>query len=279
MKDYVLANTGKDFEAWLADTGQTEEDVMNQVSRHLLTAKLVLTTEDREAYFEAHKDELRELPHNSESVIFRQIVVGSEEEADAIYAELTSGDAADFAAVAEERSIDPMTRARGGMTGWLIRGKTDDPELEDTLFTLEPGQVSRPLPVQMPTPESEDEEDAQPAPRFWRIVKVEKLLPAREVTLEDNLDIIEDRMLSEPQFQMQLNQFLSNLRARADVEVVSPRYTVVDELYRREREAREQRLSASGAVMPGSAPIAPEPAGPESSPSGTEGARAGAATE
>ncbi len=274
MKDYVLASTGKDFASWLEDTGQTETDMMNRMSLQILMGKLVLAPEDREQYFETHKDQLSELPHNSKSVIYRQIIVVSREEADAIYAELTREGGADFAAVAEEKSLDRVTASRGGMVGWLIRGQSDDPALEDVLFALEPGQVSAPHVFQSPTPQAEGAESGQPQeaepPSYWRIVKAEKRIPAHEMTLEGNANVIEDWMLKEPQFQVQLGQFFSNLRARADVEILSPRYKAVEEAYRREREARDRRLTAApGGAVPiapgviGAPPSAPDSAGPE----------------
>jgi parvulin-like peptidyl-prolyl isomerase len=265
MKDYMLATTGEDFEAWLAQSGQSEQEVMNRISIQILTSKLVLAADDRQKYFETHQERLRELPHNNESVIFRQIVVASEEEAAAVYAELTGEGGADFAAVAEERSLDPMTRTRGGMAGWLIRGKSDDEDLEQALFTLEPGEVSKPLAVYPPAPPSGEEgaEPAKPlAPVYWRIIRVEKRIPPREITLEANADIIEEWMLKEPQFQMQLDQFFGSLRARADIEIVSPRYEAVGEAYQREREARDRRMAPPA----GAVPVAPEMAEPPPSP-------------
>jgi parvulin-like peptidyl-prolyl isomerase len=276
-KDYLLASSGKDWEAWLEDTGQTEKDVMNQVSLQILRAKLVLTPEDRKEYFEEHKEELKDWPPNNESVIYRQIIVASKEEADAIYAELTGESGADFAAIADERSLDPMTKGRGGMAGWVIREKADDPEMEEVLFTLEPGQVSQPLLVKIPSPETGDEGEAPPAPapEFWRIVKVEKRLSAREITLEANAEIIEANMLSEPQFQMQLAQFYSNLRARADIEILSDRYKAVADLYRQERQAWERPPSVPTGALP-VLPVMPESVSP---PPGAEDTVSGASTE
>jgi parvulin-like peptidyl-prolyl isomerase len=269
MKDYVLATTGNDFDVWLEETGQTEQDVTNRISLQILTAKMVLTPEDRQKYFEANKEQFAELPHNNESVIYRQIVVRSQEEADALYAELTGEGAPDFAAIAEGRSLDPMTRSQGGMAGWLVKGKSAEPELERLLFSLDPGQVGKPLVVRRPEPESDDGEAGPPpgaqVPTYWRVIKVERhLRPGAEITLEANISLVEDLMLSDPQFQFQLNQFFSNLRAQADVEVLSPRYKAVGDVYRRQREARQRRSAPTGAL-----PVSPAaPAGPSAPPAG-----------
>jgi hypothetical protein len=247
----VLAGTGKDFEAWMAESGQTEEEVKSRISLQMLTAKLVILERDRQQYFEEHKEDLADLPHNNESVIYRQIVVASKEEAEAAHRELTEAKEgekpADFAEVAQERSLDPMTRVRGGMVGWMVKGKSqDEPELEKVLFSLKPGEISEPLPLTPPAAASGEEQEEGEAPELWRIVKVEKHLPAHELTLAGNADVVEEWMLNEPQLQMQLQEFFDGLRAQADVEVLSPRYRAVRDAYARRREARQQRLTQEG---------------------------------
>ena len=258
LKDYVLAGAGKDFEAWMAETGETEEDVKSRISLQMLTAKLVIPDRDREQYFEENKERLAELPHNNEAMIYRQIVVASKEEAQAAHRELTEAKEgeklADFAEVAEARSLDPMTRLRGGMVGWMVKGKSQDPKLEEVLFSLKPGEISQPLPLTPPPAGSGEEQEEGEAPELWRIVKVEKYNPAHEVTFEGNADVIEEWMLKDPQFQMQLQEFFEGLRAQADVEVLSPRYRAVREAYARRRDARQQRLTGAGTT--GAAPQA-----------------------
>jgi parvulin-like peptidyl-prolyl isomerase len=268
LKDYVLAATGKDFDTWLEETGQTEEDLANRISVQILTAKLVLPEDEREKFFEENKERLQTLPHNNESVIYRQTIVPSKEEAEAVYEELqaqsedgkVSGET--FAKVAEERTLDPVQQQRGGMAGWLINGSSGDPELEAALFDLEPGVVSKPIPVS-PPPSAEEEEETPQRPHFYRIVMVEKKVTPGELTLARNADVIEEWMLNDPRFQRQLQEFFSNLRAKADIEILSPRYRAIEEAYRESREARERRLSQEkGDLRPG----VPAPAGEAPSP-------------
>jgi len=260
MKDYLLATTGKDFASWLKDTGQTEDDLGSRISTQVLTAKLVIPEKDREAFFEANKNELKKLPHNNESVIFRQIVLPSREEAEAIRKELTTNKKADFAKLAEDRSLDPMTRSRGGMAGWVVKGKMapPDPELEKVLFSLKPGEIKGPLPV------SAGSVQGQAAPDRWRIVKVEKHLQPQAITLKNNEDIVEEEMLNDPRFQMQLQQFFLNLRSEAKVEILDPRYQGLSDVYGKAPPAPQPLV---GPTAP--APLAP-PAGevpaPQSQP-------------
>ncbi len=263
LKDYLLAASGKHFDEWLADSGQTEEDILDRLSLQMQTARLVFTEDDVEKFFEENQERLKELPHNNESVIFRAIVVASEEEAQAVRNELladsTDGKVSSekFARIAEERTLDHTGRHRGGMAGWLVKGKTSSPEIEEVLFELEPGEVSEP--IREPIPEGEEGEAAegkQPLPA-WRIFMVEKHVTPGEITLERNADIIEDWMLGQPQYQFQLQQFVNDLKAKADIQILSPRYRVLDEAYRVGREARQRRLAEPTELRP------PVPALPE----------------
>ncbi len=190
-------------------------------------------------------------------MIYREIVLPSQEEAEAVHKELlaqaSEGKVAGntFAQVAEERTLDPVERRRGGMAGWIVKGKSDDPQLEAALFALAPGEISDPLPVERPSTGAEDAESGeQQAPQFYRIVMVEKHIAPGEMTLERNADVIEEWMLGDPRYQLQLQEFFSNLRAKADIEVLSPRYKALEEAYRERREARERRLSETEGLIP-----------------------------
>ena len=266
VKDYVLASTGKNWEAWLKDTGQTEEDITDRVSLQVLTAKLVLSNAEKERYFEQNKERLKDLPHLNESVIWRQIVVGTKAEAEAVRKELLqgAGDKAvtpvQFAKVAQERSLDPMTRSRGGMVGWQVKGKSPGPgmadaELEKALFALKPGEVSEPLQVKVQMPEGSGGQ----TPERWRVVMVDKHLKPRPLTLAENGDVIEDYMLNDPAYQFQVQQFFDNLRAKANVEVLAPRYRAIEEAYRQRKEMRDQRMEQPMAP-PLSSGAVPQPA-------------------
>ncbi len=245
--DYTLARTGMDLEEWLARTGQTEAEYKDHVSLRILTGKLVLPEKDRQKFFEANKERLAQLPHNNEAVIYRQIVVAKKGEAEAIRKQLLSDEEADFAKIAEEKSLQPMTRDRGGMVGWAVKGKLNppDPELEKVLFSLKPGEISKPLPMNASGVTDDGEE-----PAFWRLVKVEKYFPPHELTMEANADFIEQWMTSDPQFQNRLDEFYNNLRANASIEIPAARYRDLAEAYKRLREMREAREKAAASSAP-----------------------------
>jgi peptidyl-prolyl cis-trans isomerase C len=75
-----------------------------------------------------------------EEVHARHILVGSEDEAKTIIAELGGG--GDFAALAGEHSVDPSARTNGGDLGFFRRGQMV-PEFAEAAFALEPGQLTQ----------------------------------------------------------------------------------------------------------------------------------------
>jgi parvulin-like peptidyl-prolyl isomerase len=115
------------FSAWLATNAMTLEEhraaqrtaILNNAVRDRITANV---------------------PTEVEQVHARHIQVLSQDEANQILAMLQAG--ADFAALAQQYSKDPMTNAAGGDLGWFPRGGLVDPALESAAFGLQPGQVS-----------------------------------------------------------------------------------------------------------------------------------------
>ncbi|MGH6900040.1 MAG: peptidylprolyl isomerase [Geminicoccaceae bacterium] len=79
-----------------------------------------------------------------EEVHARHILVGSEDQAKEVIAELAGG--ADFAALAGDHSVDPSARSNGGDLGFFRRGQMV-PEFAEAAFALEPGQRTE-APVQ-----------------------------------------------------------------------------------------------------------------------------------
>ena len=79
-----------------------------------------------------------DLPISAESVHYRQIVVATQGEADDIRGQIDAG--ASFAELAKEKSLDTTTVDAGGDAGWAPRGLLDA-ELEELLFSLEPGAL------------------------------------------------------------------------------------------------------------------------------------------
>jgi parvulin-like peptidyl-prolyl isomerase len=110
------------LEDWMAQVGYTAESLRLALKRELAAVWM-------------RNQILAQTPRQVEQVHARQILLYSAERAQAVYAELQAGK--DFAALAEQ--FDPITY---GDLGWLARGMVLDPQLEEVLFSLQPGQYS-----------------------------------------------------------------------------------------------------------------------------------------
>jgi len=123
-----IESQGRDaFEAWLASNDMTEEEY-REASRQELLARRV------------QEQIPQELPATAEHVHARHILVATQQDAEAILAQLQGG--ADFDTLAQTFSLDVTTKNRGGDLGFFPRGLLLAPELEEAAFTLAPGQIS-----------------------------------------------------------------------------------------------------------------------------------------
>jgi hypothetical protein len=102
---------------------------------------------------------------------------------------------------------------------------------------------------------------------------VDKRIMPHAITLDENQDVIEDWMLNDARYQYQLQQFFENLRSKAKVEVVSPRYKSVEQEYQKRSEMREKMQQQAPAM---GMPQAPGGAAPQL-PAGAQPGAGGAA--
>jgi foldase protein PrsA len=119
-----------DFDARLQEeltrTGLTQEEHWEMTKALVLRKKLI--------------EHFRNgVPDTLEAVRYRQIFVRDQTEADLIRKQIEEG--ADFAALAQEKSLDPNTKAAGGEVGWAPRGLLQK-GLEDQLFSQEINEVA-----------------------------------------------------------------------------------------------------------------------------------------
>jgi peptidyl-prolyl cis-trans isomerase C len=113
-----------------------------------------------------------------EEVHARHILVGSEDEAKKIIAQLQGG--ADFAQLAKEHSTDPGA-AQGGDLGWFKKGDML-PEFSAVAFALQPGQITdTPVHTQY----------------GWHIIKVEGRRQAPPPSFEQARDQLRQDMIQE----------------------------------------------------------------------------------
>lgn len=115
------------FEQRLASNNMTQEEYREQVRANLIAQRVQMQVPG-------------EISETAEHVHARHILVATQEEAEAILAQLRDG--ADFDTLARTYSLDISTRDRGGDLGFFPRGLLLAPELEDAAFALAPGQIS-----------------------------------------------------------------------------------------------------------------------------------------
>ena len=143
---------------------------------------------ERKVYDEAVKQ-----VKNEEEVHARHILVPTEDEAEAILAQLKGG--ADFATLAKEKSKDPGA-AEGGDLGYFTKEQMV-PEFSEVAFKLGKGQLSDPVKTQF----------------GWHIIKVEDKRTRPTPTFEQVKPQIENYVAHRAQAEM-----VENLRKSATVE-------------------------------------------------------------
>jgi parvulin-like peptidyl-prolyl isomerase len=114
-----------------------------------LRSQTGLTTEDFRDLLEAslYSEKLGEVlgesvPTTAEQANVRHILVDTVELAQVILVQLQAG--GDFAALAQQYSVDESNKATGGELGWISRGDTVE-EFDAAAFSLPVGQLSEPI--------------------------------------------------------------------------------------------------------------------------------------
>lgn len=168
--------------------------IEDQLIRELYLERY-LAAEMTEERLQEGYETLKQRGDEREEVRARHILVDSEEEAEAIIAELDGG--ADFAELAERRSQGPSASV-GGDLGYFTRERMVPPFAE-AAFALQPGSHS-----------------AEPVEtRFgWHVIKVED---RRQPPLED-FEVMRPQLEQRLQ-QSLMERLIAELRADADVEV------------------------------------------------------------
>lgn len=188
---------------FLYQYGITEEQLQDELRSHLLLAELAMseievTAEEVSAWFENN----RERYDQPETVTVSHILVETQEEAEALLAELNNG--ADFAVLAMEHSLDPGTAANGGWLGPVPRGYTVEP-FENMAFSLDINEMG--------IIESQF---------GWHIILVSDRTEEKAADLEEIFDKVESdykRSIAPAPVE-----YLRQLESAAEIEIVHERY-------------------------------------------------------
>jgi parvulin-like peptidyl-prolyl isomerase len=179
-----------------------------------------------------------EVPQTAPQVNAEHILVATEDLANQIYEQVTSG--ANFEEVAKTNSTDTATSPTGGKLGWFTKEQMVAP-FADAAFSLEPGQISKPVQTQY----------------GWHIIKV--------------LDKSPDRAMTTAQYTMAQDKAVSDWldQQREKAQISSDYYSPTPP------PTPEQFAPPSDAptpVLPTPFPSATPSASPVIGPSGTPGA-------
>lgn len=132
----VLEQAGFTDEAQLKTVIQ-ESELVRQVAE-ALQADIEISDEAIEAWYEENRAQME----RGEQVCASHILLETLDEAEEVKAELDAE--ADFATLAQERSMDPGSGAQGGDLGCFERGQMV-PEFEEAAFTAELNEVTEPV--------------------------------------------------------------------------------------------------------------------------------------
>jgi peptidyl-prolyl cis-trans isomerase C len=190
------------FERIIEQANLTEEDVDSELRELALQERV---EERLTADVEVNDEEVREAYERQRSeryerVAARHILVETEEEARELRAQLDQG--ADFAALAEEHSIDPGSAAAGGDLGEFSRGRLV-PEFEDAAFDAEQGEIVGPVESQF----------------GFHVIEV---TGKQDLALADVRDDIREELLQDRRDQA-VGEWLRARQEQAEV-VVNPRF-------------------------------------------------------
>ncbi len=133
--DDARATSAANFEDYKDE--HLDQAHMSESDYRRLVAEPTLARQMVNAHF------LQELGHSAEQVHARPILVGTQELADALYAQLQE-DPEMFETLAQESSVDTSTAPNGGDLGWFPRGIMVGP-FEEVAFALQAGDISEPV--------------------------------------------------------------------------------------------------------------------------------------
>jgi len=177
---------------------QRIEDLRRQViAEELLREEMQgMEASDSEAldYYNRNKEEFGE----PEKVRVRHILVKAETEANEVLEKLKKGQ--DFAKLAQEYSIDPGTKDKGGELGFFPRGQMV-PEFEEAAFKLKVGELSEPVKTFY----------------GYHIIEVEEKKESTQKSFEEVKEDARNAALQEKQ-RKRFEDFLEQLTRKAKIE-------------------------------------------------------------
>jgi foldase protein PrsA len=193
----------KIFEAELTSAGSSVEklktDLREQLEREKLLStekKLAISEDELKKAFAAHKSELG----RPEAIHLRHILVGRQDEADKIVADVKAGK--DFVAIAREKSLAPTGKVNGGDYGFVSKGMLP-PEIEQIAFSMKA-----------------DDLRVLPSAKGFHVLQALERRPAAPAEYAKVKDDLRELMLQD-KIKAAMPDYLRELRAKAEIKTAT----------------------------------------------------------
>ena len=192
------------FEAQLARQGMTVDSVKDQLRNNMLRQKMIsfmiarkviVTRDEVEAFFEAHKEDFA----RGKEADFSLIIFPPKFNAKAMYAKLKSGEA-NFEATARQYSVDNAAQNGGRVQGAAWGALSDN--MRKLLESLSPGELSPLIPFHGANV----------------VVRLNSITEGKPPSLEDAFGQIEQH-LKEPRMQERFEEYTRQLRQKAVIDI------------------------------------------------------------
>ena len=188
-----------DYQKFLKDYGQTEQDVMQRVKLDLLSNKIrdkVIKGKDKvtDAQIKDFYDKNKERFAQPERRDLRIVLTKNEAKAEEAKAALESGES--WKSVAKEYSIDEASKAQGGKLPAQAQG-TLEKALDEAVFKADKGEIVGPVKTQF----------------GYYVFEVDKIQKASQQTLEQAKETIRQTLQSQNQ-QKALDKFVTDFQKK-----------------------------------------------------------------
>ena len=222
-----------DYQKFLKDSGQTEEDVLMRVRLDMLSNKIrdkvtkgkdKVTDQQIEDYYNKNKAQFAQPERRDLSIVLTK--TKAKAKAEQAKAALESGES--FKSVAKEYSIDDASKAQGGKLPAVAKGQQEK-AFDDAIFKAKKGKIDGPVKTQF----------------GWYVFEVDKVTKASQQTLEEAKTTIKQVLASQNQ-----QKALDDVRQGLPQEVEGE-----DGVPRRLRDAGlQERAGADADADPGRGP-------------------------
>ncbi|MFN3396237.1 MAG: peptidylprolyl isomerase [Thermodesulfovibrionales bacterium] len=157
--------------------------------------KVKVGDNDAKAYYDSHKEEFM----TNNQIRASHILVKTEEEAKSIFNDVKKG--ADFAKLAQSKSIDSGSAKNGGDLGYFSRGQMV-PEFESVAFKLKVGEISKPVRTQY----------------GYHIIKVTEKKEGKPIEFDKIKDLVIQKLTAEKQKEV-FDSYIEGLKKKYNAEI------------------------------------------------------------